>query len=261
MTYFVKLCLLFVTLSYDISRAFPQNWPSTSDTKSGFDWKKSGGNKNVDWSEYSDDDLEQLGSEVLKKNENYEIRQYPETKWICTSTNDVIPSADPLNGWKEKFNNNIWSAMSSKKYKKQPSSKQFMKLFKYISGVNTMGEEIPMTTPAIVKHTPTGEDLENMKMCFWLGSEWETKDAPKPIGKDSASTEVYAGKAKKYYIRQFGGFAMSHADYASEHQKLLDDLKKDGAKFKKNGEFIQVSYNSPFTMENRVNEVWIEMEE
>ena len=54
---------------------------------------------------------------------------------------------------------------------------------------------------------------------------------------------------------------MSHADYASEHQKLVDDLKKDGAKFKKNGEFIQVSYNSPFTMENRVNEVWIEMEE
>ena len=54
---------------------------------------------------------------------------------------------------------------------------------------------------------------------------------------------------------------MSHDDYASEHQKLLNDLKKDGAKFKKNGEFIQVSYNSPFTMENRVNEVWIEMEE
>ena len=69
MTYFIKLCLLCVTLSYDVSTAFPQNWPSTSDTKSKFDWKKNGGNKNVDWSGSSDDDLEKLGSEVLKKNE------------------------------------------------------------------------------------------------------------------------------------------------------------------------------------------------
>ena len=54
---------------------------------------------------------------------------------------------------------------------------------------------------------------------------------------------------------------MSHADYSSEHEKLVDDLKKEGAKFKENGEFVQVSYNSPFEMENRVNEVWIEVAE
>jgi len=264
MTYFVKLCLLCIILNYDISSAFPQNGPSSSDTKSGFDWKQKGSaNQNSDWSSSygSDDDLEKLGSEVLEKKESYEIRQYPETKWICTTTNNVVPSADPLNNWREEFNNNIFSAMSAKKYKKQASSKQFFKLFKYISGANSMGEEIPMTTPAIVKHIPTGKDLEDMKMCFWLGTEWETKEAPQPIGKDAASTEVYAGKGMKVYVRQFGGFAMSHADYASEHEKLVDDLKKEGAKFEENGEFVQVSYNSPFEMENRVNEVWIEVVE
>ena len=60
-----------------------------------------------------------------------------------------------------------------------------------------MGEEIPMTTPAIVQHIPKGEDLEDMKMCFWLGSAWESKDHPQPIGKDIASTEVYNGKGVK----------------------------------------------------------------
>ena len=72
MTYFVKLCLLCITLNYDISTAFPQNGPSSSDTKSGFDWKQKGSaNQNSDWSSSygSDDDLEKLGSEVLEKKE------------------------------------------------------------------------------------------------------------------------------------------------------------------------------------------------
>jgi len=262
--YSIKLFVLCcITLNNAIVRAFPQNWPSSSDTNSGFDWKQKGAsNKNSDWGSYSsDEDLESISSEVLEKNENYEIRQYPATKWICNTENDVIPSADPLNGWKEKFNNNIFTAMASKKYKKQSSSKQFMKLFKYISGVNTMGEEIPMTTPAIVQHIPKGEDLEDMKMCFWLGSAWESKDPPQPIGKDIASTEVYNGKGVKVYVRQFGGFAMSHDDYASEYEKLVDDLKKDEASFIESGEYIFVSYNSPFEMENRRNEVWIKVKE
>ena len=135
--------------------------------------------------------------------QNYEIREYPATKWICSTEENVVPSADPMNGWKEKFNNNIFSAMSSSQWKKQASSKLFKKLFKYISGANTMGEEIPMTTPAIVKHTPTGDDIEDMKMCFWLGSEWENKEAPLPIGKDTASTEVYNGKGAKVRRKQF----------------------------------------------------------
>ena len=155
-----------------------------------------------------------------------------------------------------------------------------------------MGEEIPMTTPAIVQHIPKGEDLEDMKMCFWLGSAWESKDPPQPIGKDIASTEVYNGKGvkvrarilydfqehhfgnfskkkinhvkfslSKVYVRQFGGFAMSHDDYASEYEKLVDDLKKDEASFIESGEYIFVSYNSPFEMENRRNEVWIKVKE
>ena len=63
------------------------------------------------------------------------------------------------------------------------------------------------------------------------------------------------------YVRQFGGFAMSHDDYASEYEKLVDDLKKDEASFTESGEYIFVSYNSPFEMVNRRNEVWIKVKE
>ena len=110
---------------------------------------------------------------------------------------DVVPSADAMNGWQERYNNDPLRAMSSKDWKKQASSKQFMKLFKFISGVNTKGEEIKMTTPVLNKHIPTGNDIEDMKMCFWLGKEWENKDAPKPLGKDAATTEIYQGKGVK----------------------------------------------------------------
>ena len=63
------------------------------------------------------------------------------------------------------------------------------------------------------------------------------------------------------YVRQFGGFAMSHDDYVSEYEMLVDDLKKDEASFTESGEYIFVSYNSPFEMENRRNEVWIKVKE
>ena len=62
-----------------------------------------------------------------------------------------------------------------------------------------MGEEIKMTTPVPVKHTPTGNDKEDMKMCFWLGSVWENKEAPQPIGKDAATTEIKQGKGMKVW--------------------------------------------------------------
>ena len=38
---------------------------------------------------------------------------------------------------------------SSKKNKKKPENEMFMKLFKYISGVNKKGQEIEMTSPVI----------------------------------------------------------------------------------------------------------------
>jgi len=207
------------------------------------------------------EDYETVPYEVLESKQDYELRQYPATKWVCNNLKDVVPSADAMNGWQEKYDNNPLAAMSSRDWKKQASSKQFMKLFKFISGVNTMGEEIKMTTPVPVKHTPTGNDKEDMKMCFWLGSVWENKEAPQPIGKDAATTEIKQGKGMKVYVHKYGGFAMSHNDYIAHKDKLVAALNKDGVKYKTDGEYFHIGYNSPFEMENRRNEIWIEANE
>ena len=102
-----------------------------------------------------------------------------------------------MNGWQEKYDNNPLRAMSNKAWKKQASSKMFMKLFKYISGANSMGKEIDMTTPVPTKHTPKGEDKEDQQMCFWLGKEMQNKQAPEALGKDAATTEVVQGEGIK----------------------------------------------------------------
>ena len=87
--------------------------------------------------------------------------------------------------------------MASKGWKKQASSQMFFKLFKYISGANSMGQEIDMTTPVPTKHTPKGNDKEDQQMCFWLGNEWQNKPAPQALGKDAATTEVVQGESFK----------------------------------------------------------------
>ena len=102
-----------------------------------------------------------------------------------------------MNGWQEKFDNDPMKAMSAKLYKKQPSSKMFMKMFRYIAGANMMGEEVKMTIPVPTKHTPAFNDLEEQVMCFWLGTPWQNKPAPKPLPKDAQSTKIVQGQPLK----------------------------------------------------------------
>ena len=43
---------------------------------------------------------------------------------------------------------------NKKSWKEKPESKMFMKLFRYIAGVNKDGQEIEMTVPVISKMSP-----------------------------------------------------------------------------------------------------------
>ena len=54
---------------------------------------------------------------------------------------------------------------------------------------------------------------------------------------------------------------MSHNDYIAHKDKLVAALNKDGVKYKTDGEYFHIGYNSPFEMENRRNEIWIEANE
>jgi len=211
--------------------------------------------------------FESLPYKVLSQKKGYEVREYPAAKVACTKMLDVVPSKDPMNGWQEKFDNNPLAAMAASKQvnkkDKAPRNRMFMRLFKYILGVNSEGEEIEMTTPVPTTHfaklTASGEavdDLEDQEMCFWLGTPWQDTQAPQPI-KDN----VYVTEKPKLlvYVRQFGGFAFSDSDYRMKYNEFKQSLASDGLLFE-DKVWKHASYNSPWDMGERRNEIWIPVE-
>merc|ERR1711951_309488 len=87
-----------------------------------------------------------------------------------------------------------------------PRNKMFMRLFKYILGVNSEGQE----------------------RCFWWGQEWQDKPAPQPIKED-----VYVTEKQKLtvYVHRFGGFAFSDEDYRVKYNQFKKLLKGSGLDF------------------------------
>ena len=110
---------------------------------------------------------------------------------------DFIPSSDPMKGWKQKYHNNPLKATESNEWKTQPSSQMFKKLFSYIQGANSMAHVMNMTTPVTIKHTPKESDLEEQKMCFWLGISWQRKQVPQPLEKYAEDIKVVKKDAIK----------------------------------------------------------------
>ena len=83
----------------------------------------------------------------------YEERRYPSMNQACTEVEYKMPEQEEV---VEDSDEEDWTAekvmewmQSSKKNKKRPENEMFMKLFKYISGVNKKGQEIEMTSPVI----------------------------------------------------------------------------------------------------------------
>ena len=59
---------------------------------------------------------------------------------------ELSSSEDPYKDWRQIYDNDALQAMNDKN-NKAPSSKMFMKLFRYIAGVNKESQEIEMTVP------------------------------------------------------------------------------------------------------------------
>ena len=97
-------------------------------------------------------------------------------------------------------------AWSDKKSDEMPSSKMFMRLFRYILGVNQNNEEIEMTRPVTSKVIPSKKtQIIDEEMCFWLGTPYQSKNAPNPIDK-----KVYIKERPEMvvYVKQFDGYAL-----------------------------------------------------
>jgi len=199
-----------------------------------------------------EDDSEILPYTVVQNYGPYEEREYPSVKFACVKT-EVDNSQDPFAGLR---NVSPLMMMSSKRWRKHPSSIMFKELFKYISGVNKGNTEVEMTAPVSTHHSikkkQFGGDLEVQEMCFYIPAEHQ-ESPPEPL--DTSPVYIFERPAMSVYAYRFPGWALTADRWAQERQ-VLETLLIGKPHHDK--EYYTNGYDSPFVMHNRRNEVWIQ---
>ena len=112
--------------------------------------------------------------------QGYEERKYPSVMYACTEMTYDTPDDEEGEEWSlEK----VMKWMTNKKsWKEKPQSKMFMKLFRYIAGVNKESQEIEMTVPVwskMVVSEKVSFVLKVIQDCVKLIDDCRTKRPPK----------------------------------------------------------------------------------
>ncbi len=134
---------------------------------------------------------------------------------------------------------------------KVSSNRNFSKLFQYISGNNEKNEKIAMTTPVYMTEQNGKSTME-----FVLPSKYSKANAVLPKDKD---IEVYSSIPAYYAAIRFGGY--TNTEKIGKYHKILLEKIKINKLSTKNSRPIILSYNSPYKVFNRRNEVLVEINE
>ena len=86
------------------------------------------------------------------KFQGYEERRYPSVNYACTELEYDLPEDDGSEWGMVRV---LKWISNEKSWKDKPDSKMFMKLFRYIAGVNKKSQEIEMTVPVWSKMQPS----------------------------------------------------------------------------------------------------------
>merc|ERR1712029_536626 len=148
-------------------------------------------------------DYEQVPYEVLAKLNGYEERKYPSVMYACTEMTYDTPDDEEGEEWSLE---RVMRWMTNKKsWKERPQSKMFMRLFRYIAGVNKESQEIEMTVPVWSKMVVNKEDGKITKdMCFYITKEFQS-NPPEPTDPE---VKILKSKERIVLVKQFGGYAM-----------------------------------------------------
>jgi len=164
---------------------------------------------------------EQHEYEVIKKYDNFEIRQYKPALFSSVTLN--------VNTYKES------------------SNQGFRILAGYIFGANERNENIPMTTPVAM------EIDSNAKMMFMVPSAYQEDNLPKP---DNQNIIFEKQDAKIMAVVRFSGWA--NDEKIEKYKSILATaLGEKSINFK--NKFIYLGYNPPYELINRRNEVAVEL--
>ena len=173
--------------------------------------------------------LEEPKFQILKSNNNYEIREYSDRLAVEVT------------------------------YSNQDSG--FRYLFNYISGENTTSEKVSMTVPVTqsVKIDMTAPVTQSKKdgklvMQFYLPSKFTINNAPKPTNNRVSLVVIEGGI---YAVIKYSG-RVTDKNFQKHYEELKKYLTKDNINFIEPG--IRATFNGPFTLPIlRRNEVMIKI--
>jgi len=170
---------------------------------------------------FQSDKIETPKYTVLKKYDEFEIRQY-DTMIIAQT---ILPSSS-------------YDASSSMGFRRVAS---------YIFGGNDKNESISMTSPVFM------EMGENTKMAFVMPKNYKLEALPKP---NSGDVQLIVIEPKKYAVLKFSGFA-SDEKIKEKSQELQNLISRE--KLTKVGTFQYLGYNPPWKVIGRKNEIAVEI--
>ena len=140
-------------------------------------------------------------------------------------------------------------SLKAKVVSQRNANGNFYKLFQYISGNNSKGEKIAMTTPVYMNNNNNSNTME-----FVMPSSYKLESISKP---NDDNVVLYESEAKHFACVRYGGYSNS-SKFESNSKKLIEKLSE--LNIKTVGDLFYVSYNSPYKVFNRRNEVMIEIE-
>jgi len=205
-------------------------------------------------------DYQQIPYNTVQKYQGYEERVYPSVKFACTDmTYQKDAEDDGGEGEGEWSIVTMIKQMANKKgWKKRPSSVMFMKLFRYISGVNVERQEVEMTVPVLTTMQELDGDKMYKQMCFYLPREHQ-ESPPTPSEEGVVIQQL---KEMTVLVKQFGGYAMRDWVWTKECQAFNEELQvaKDIELSEKLRDIdfskcLTAGYDSPMKFWNRRNEV------
>jgi hypothetical protein len=125
----------------------------------------------------------------------------------------------------------------------------FSTLFRYISGANQNNEKIEMTTPVYMYPEDGTSAME-----FVLPKKYMQQQAPAPSG---TNVKIYESKPGYFAAVRYGGY--SNITKVKIHSdRLMDEIKKHNIKVISNP--VVLSYDSPYRVMNRRNEILVEID-
>merc|ERR1712051_34194 len=203
-----------------------------------------------------DSGTEKVPFTTLKQFDGYEMRLYPSVKWACTELtyereedeevaveveeDEAVASLKALQSWNS----------NKKDRKNRPQSQMFMKLFRYISGVNKEQDEVAMTAPVLTSMKLLEGNQITKEMCFYIEKKHQA-NPPTPVDPD---VKIETNKEFTVYVHTFGGYAMKDAVNIREARKFAEVLSKAGEEVDKSV-FYTAGYDSPMKFWNRRNEI------